>query len=271
MIANNLAMNISQENVEVESLAFENLMINDENTKKVRVVCISDTHTNTDNLVVPDGDILIHAGDFTFTGQPAETKKFYKFLNDLPHKYKIFVAGNHEITFDNLRYSNLKERFRLKIPQDKLDEIKFSFKNFQKNEIIYLENSYVEVLGLKIYGSPYSPKFHEWAFMASDENLKKIWKEIPSDVDLLITHGPPMFIGDYCDNINSGSLSLLEEVTNRLKPMYHIFGHVHEGYGVFKLKPNNEMNCNTYFINASILNEDYNLVNKPIIFDIKID
>jgi len=132
-------------------------------------------------------------------------------------------------------------------------------------DVIYLEDSSVELYGYKFYGSPYSNKYRQWAFMKSDENLKEIWSKIPTETDILITHGPPKFIGDLTvDKVNSGSRTLLEEVKNRIKPLYHIFGHIHEGYGIYNCE-----DISTYFINCSNLNEDYDCVNKPIVFELE--
>ena len=93
-----------------------------------------------------------------------------------------------------------------------------------------MENSTIEKLGHKFHGSPYSLKYDQWAFKSSEENLKKIWNEIPENVDILITHGTQKYIADYVDEIFTGSDSLLDEVVNRIKPKYHIFGHIHNGY-----------------------------------------
>lgn len=52
---------------------------------KVRFVCMSDTHSNAEAFMerIPDGDVFLHAGDFTYTGQVAEVEKFNKFLGKL--------------------------------------------------------------------------------------------------------------------------------------------------------------------------------------------
>ena len=128
--------------------------------------------------------------------------------------------------------------------------------------LFYLENSSINLFGYEIYGSPYTPTFYDWAFMQPDDKLIHIWKQIPDKVDILITHGPPKYIGDLTNqNIYAGSLSLLKEVQKRIKPKYHIFGHIHEGYGVY------HDNCTTY-INCSIMNVRYNPKNLPIVFDL---
>ncbi len=159
----------------------------------IRIVCISDTHTHTDDLIniIPDGDVFIHAGDFSYSGQPREIEKFKSFLKSLPHPKKVFIAGNHDITFDKERYEGLKMRFKLKLPLDQID----IFKWFDESDnVIYLEDSSVELYGYKFYGSPYSLKYYNWAFMKSDDNLKVIWNKIPDETDILITHGPPLYI-----------------------------------------------------------------------------
>lgn len=225
----------------------------------VRFVCISDTHAFTDNLEIPKGDVLIHAGDFTRIGLPDEVRKFNTFLKNLPHKYKVVIAGNHDITFDKEKCSTVINDTSTNITIDQLEQLRNSLE-----DVIYLENSSTNIYGYEIYGSPYSSIFLNWAFMKDEEGLSKIWKSIPDTTDILITHGPPKFIGDITsDDINAGSQSLLEEVQKRIKPKYHIFGHIHEGYGIYT-------DNTTTFINCSIMDENYDPTNEPIVFDLPI-
>ena len=132
-----------------------------------------------------------------------------KHLFQLPYKHKIVIAGNHELGWD----SDTKDL---------------------KNELTnctYLEDSSVEINGLKIYGTPYQPEFGRWAFNLERgrECLDK-WNQIPSDTDILVTHGPPLGFGDECKRGNrAGCVDLLHTVQQRVKPKYHIFGHIHEG------------------------------------------
>jgi Icc-related predicted phosphoesterase len=119
-------------------------------------------------------------------------------------------------------------------------------------------------MGYNIFGSPYTPIFHNWAFMLSPEGLKAKWKEIPDNTDILITHGPPKDVLDKCiTGINAGCEFLREEVLNRVKPKYHIFGHIHETYGIEKID-------DTTFINASNVNLAYKTANLPIVFELPI-
>ncbi len=141
-----------------------------------RIVCLSDTHNCNEQIALPDGDILIHAGDATIRGTIDEIVLFNEWFANLPHRRKIFVAGNHDWLFEtNNAYA----------------------RNLLSREIIYLQDSSVEIEGLKIYGSPWQPRFFDWAFnLNRGAELAEKWKLIPGDTDVLITHGPPFGILD---------------------------------------------------------------------------
>jgi Icc-related predicted phosphoesterase len=213
--------------------------------KKLTILCISDTHGKHKLLKnLPSADMIIHAGDFTNVGKINEVIDFMDWYSNLPYAYKIVIAGNHDWIFE--RDSELAKTL---IPYN----------------VIYLEDSGVETNGYNIYGSPVQKPFNNWAFNRPENILEKHWKAIPNSTDILITHTPPYKIGDYAkySREHTGSPSLLSEITNRIKPLVSIFGHIHEGYGISKIP-----NCDTTFINASQLNEHYYLVNKPILFEL---
>jgi Icc-related predicted phosphoesterase len=209
------------------------------------IICISDTHNCLDQVDIPDGDILIHAGDATMHGTPKEFKKFNDDLGNLPHRFKVVIAGNHDKGLER-----------------KPEESRAILTNITH----YLEDEMAVIEGIKIYGSPWQPRFgHGWAFNADrGENIKAKWDAIPKDTDILVTHGPPVNIGD-----NVGEGPWLEHVgchdllaaTQRLKVKYHIYGHLHEGYGTRKID-------DTTYINAASMNDYYKVVNKPIVFEI---
>ena len=218
----------------------------------IRFVCISDTHSLESALpkgFIPDGDVLIHAGDFTMHGHPSEITKFNEFLGQLPHQYKVVVAGNHEISLDP------------------------SFQAFTKLDVewcrslltncTYLQDSFIHLYGYKIYGCPWQPRFSNMAFnLERGHDCLSKWSLIPIDTDILVTHGPPLGHGDYCKSkVRAGCVDLLQVVENKVKPSYHVFGHIHEGYGV-------TTNYTTRFINAAVCNKRYQPVNKPIVFDL---
>ena len=96
---------------------------------------------------------------------------------------------------------------------------------------LYLQDSKTEVFGLKIYGTPWQPKFCGWAFnLDRGHALMEKWDQIPDDTDILITHTPPVGYGDLCSTgIRAGCVELLTSVQQRIKPKYHIYGHIHEG------------------------------------------
>lgn len=206
------------------------------------IVAISDTHGKHQSIVLPKGDMLIHAGDVSSRGKENEVVAFLKWFAATDFAYKIFIAGSHDFYF---------ERFG--------DEI---INQLIPPNVIYLNDSGIEIEGVKIWGSPISPWFYDWAFNRYRGNeIKKHWDEIPQNTDILITHGPVFGILDTTSrNENVGCKDLLEKI-NEINPKFHICGHIHEAYGQIK-------NNQTEFLNASVLDENYLLKNKPIVFEI---
>lgn len=215
----------------------------------MRIIALADTHKAYKLFNLPKADVLIHAGDLDVYDYRNELIDFVKWLQKQPIKYKIVIAGNH----DKFIFTN-----------------NYTSKEILKDYCIYLENSGIEIEGIKFWGSPITPIFLDWFFMAErGEQINKYWKEIPSDTHILITHGPSYGIldqtlaanGEQADNV--GCLDLYKRVEelrqNKLK--YHIFGHIHEAYGTVTKN-------NTTFINCSVMNEEYELVNRPVIIDI---
>lgn len=206
----------------------------------MRTVLISDTHTKHQYFKVPDGDLLIHAGDLTNKGSQLDLDDFIEWFRAHPHKHKVFIAGNHDFCFERQLYTQS------------------SF----GPDLIYLEDSLVQVEGLNIYGSPWQPWFYNWAFnVQRGPALAAKWAKIPEDTDILITHGPPRGIQDLVtrDNEHAGCDDLLERV-KIVKPKLHVFGHLHDGYGVTETD-------DTIFVNAAALDDRYRPVNSPIVLD----
>ncbi|CAG9864296.1 unnamed protein product [Phyllotreta striolata] len=251
---------------------------------KVRFVCMSDTHSLIRNITygIPDGDVFIHAGDFTKCGQKDEVTQFNDWLGTLPHKHKIAIAGNHELSFDKKFQQAFKcttsRRGRRESPTE-IDEVQ-NYGN-SKDDIIeavntdsignyltnctYLEDCGIELYGIKLYGSPWQPEFGNWAFnlKRGEECLSK-WNNIPNDTEILITHTPPLGHGDLvCSGIRAGCVELLNTVQQRVQPKYHIFGHIHEGYGVTS-------DGKIIFVNASTCDINYIPNNLPIVFDVPL-
>ena len=220
----------------------------------MKIVFISDTHDLHDQMAhpIPDGDILIHAGDATMLGRMGEIASFGRWFRELPHKYKIFTPGNHDWMFQRNRMMALSL-----LNQGLIG-------NERKDAVLYLEDSMVTIEGLKIYGSPWQPTFMDWAFNLDQEEIARQWAKIPEGLDILVTHGPPRPILDQSFPLQNsehlGCPSLMTHV-ERAKPKIHVFGHIHGGYGEAKY-------VNTHFINAAICNEDYRPVNAPIVVEL---
>lgn len=214
-----------------------------------RIVCISDTHNSHDWINVPAGDILIHAGDATNRGSEREAEEFLIWYSALPHRHKIFVAGNHDWF-----YENDNRRARLLTAH---------------YNITYLQDSSAEIENLKIYGSPWQPRFYDWAFnLKRGAEMAEKWRMIPPDTEILITHGPPNGILDEVPRPfgieNTGCEELrkrIEEIAATGKLKLHVFGHIHCGYGTAE-------NFGVKFINAANCDEDYNPTQLPVVFDL---
>jgi predicted phosphodiesterase len=193
--------------------------------KILRIVVVSDTHSSYPD--VPPGDIFIHCGDFSNRGTLSEVDTFCGYIKSLPFKHKIVIAGNHDVCLDQKSYPELRKKFTI----DDADADKARTK--LKAVCIYLEHEYTEVEGIRIFGSPYTPAFSNWAFMYRADQAKQIWGIENSPLDILITHGPPYGILDEVSGKPQGCPELLSLI-KRLKPKYHLFGHIHENYGTVK-------------------------------------
>jgi len=174
---------------------------------------MADTHLAHEGLVVPDGDILVHAGDLLQHGSLDELARAADFLRALPHPIKIIVAGNHEVCLER---SPAQARALLE-------------------GFVYLQDSGAVVHDLAFYGSPWQPKFRIWAFGATrGGELASKWAQIPDRVDVLVTHGPPHGFGDRIrwndQERRVGCADLLARV-REVKPRLHLFGHIHQDPG----------------------------------------
>lgn len=200
---------------------------------------LSDTHSRHQKLAVPDGDLLIVAGDVTSRGNLAEVEAFDLFLGGLPHRHKIVIAGNHDFCFER---TPAEARARI-------------------TQATYLEDEGCCIEGLQVWGSPWQPWFQNWAFnLRRGAALRARWDLIPVDVDILVTHGPPFGIGDLCyDGRRVGCEDLLVRV-RELQPRLHCFGHIHEAYGVYR-------DGETTLVNASTCDLRYRPLNPPVVVD----
>ncbi|XP_076047163.1 UPF0046 protein T07D4.2 [Oratosquilla oratoria] len=250
----------------------------------LRFVCMSDTHSLTSHLQmeIPDGDVFIHAGDFTRCGNTAEVEEFNSWIGSLPHKHKIIIAGNHELSFDS-RFTCktvsphqhkaahtgssglINEIPDLGIAREELKAAVATDTSGVITNAVYLQDKAHNICGIKLYGTPWQPEYCNWAFnLPRGKACLEKWEAIPDDTDVLITHSPPIGHGDLCcTGVRAGCVELLSTVQQRVKPKYHVFGHIHEGYGV-------TTDGKIIYINASTCNINYVPVNPPIVFDVPL-
>lgn len=206
----------------------------------MRVVCVSDTHCRTHHLPIPDGDILIHAGDMTMRGQDHEWERVNAWLGSLPHEHKVVIPGNHDLSFES-------DPHRTRAMLSEATEI--------------LIHEARKIAGLRFFGSPWSPEFCGWAFGYTKDRAWNIWNAVPGVTDVLITHGPPYGVRDQVRGGRSVGCPALRQTVDDVRPRLHVFGHIHEGAGVSDIG-------DTTFINAAQLDERYQPVQGPVVIDV---
>jgi len=213
---------------------------------KKKIVCISDLHGNTKGFTVPKCDLLLIAGDFGKHGKNIYNDvnwlscNFNKWLREQPAKNIVVTPGNHDVIFD--RALSMVPKLDCDILIDKM----------------------IEIEGIKIYGSPWSLEFYDWGFNLTEQNLKLIWDKIPEGIDILLVHSPPYGILDMTmnpryDSKRIGSHSLMKKI-KEIRPKYVVFGHNHGQPGIVE-------EDGITFINATLLDDSYVMVNKPTIIE----
>lgn len=211
----------------------------------MRIVCISDTHGggygDGTRVKIPEGDVLVHAGDLTSVGKLPQVTAELNWIASLDFKHKLVIAGNHDFLFAKDR--NLARSI---IPEG----------------VTYLEDSGIKIGDISFWGSPWQPWFHDWAFnLQRGIEIAKKWALIPKDTNVLITHGPPYGILDLLpDGEHVGCVDLLERI-REIKPRLSVFGHIHHSYGMIVKE-------GTVFVNAATCDEEYLQTNPPIVVDL---
>lgn len=232
----------------------------------MKIVAISDTHTKHRLIQIPECDVLVHAGDFSWRGRFPEVVDFASWLREQPAKRIIVIAGNHELTFD---------RYHRGYDPSARDLIV----NDPFGRITYLENKSVIIDGVKFYGTPYTPWFHDWAFNGIETNtapfsnmalpkLRDVYSYIDDDTDVLVCHGPAYGCADQGGFGNSderlGSTDLLRRTQQLKRLKLTICGHIHEARGIVTLE-------NKVYANVSTLDRDYETARPPMVFNLVND
>lgn len=224
----------------------------------MKIVVISDTHTKHKRVTIPECDVLVHCGDFTWTGAYWEVWRFVHWLEQQPATHKVVIAGNHELTFDDTGGEyNSRARNLLSESPDK--------------SIHYLQDGGITIDGIKFYGTPWTPQFYNWAFNGIIDSeipfnrgvsLTDVYAQIPDDVQVLICHGPAY---DFCDmserdDTRTGSVEMRRVISEKLTQLrLYLCGHIHEARGM------EVGNDDVTFINASSLGRDYETISPPVI------
>jgi Icc-related predicted phosphoesterase len=206
----------------------------------VRIVCFSDTHGYHKKVKIPHGDVLIYAGDYTYdqNDEVGQLTRFNKWLGKFSHDHKIMIAGNHDWLFERDHYHAAS----------------------LVSNATYLNDSEAHVNGLKVWGSPITPAFNNWAFNRDrGEAIKRHWDMIPDDIDILVTHGPPRGILDEVEGDTGywmdqgkrkarerhvGCDDLLAAICRLKNLKLHVFGHLHGSWG-------NEVHGGIRYVNCS--------------------
>jgi len=206
----------------------------------MRIICISDTHGLHDQVTgIPEGDVLVHAGDITNLGELDQVRSFNDWIGRLPHVHKLVIAGNHDFCFEN--------------EPEACEPL--------LTHCTYLRDNAVDIDGVRFYGSPWQPWFGDWAFnLKRGPEIRQKWDLITPKTDVLITHGPPLGHGDMTSGGEAAGCKDLLEVIVERGITTHIFGHIHEGYGITETDQ-------TRFVNASTCTLAYAPSNPPIVID----
>lgn len=215
----------------------------------MRLILISDTHSRHDGLKIPECDVLVFAGDmcnvFLASHYTAydQIRSFGNFMRLVPAKRKVVIAGNHDLLFEK----DLGQALECLGPG-----------------IDYLQDSGIEIDGIHFWGSPWQPEFALAFNLKRGPAIKEKWDLIPSNTDVLITHGPPLGRQDKTYGGGGGAgCGNLRDAVRRIHPLLHVFGHIHEAYGVTETDQ-------TVFVNASLVNYDYQITKSPVQIDLDV-
>jgi len=209
------------------------------------ITLMSDTHGQHRKIPkewLPDTDWILHTGDISSIGTLDQVSDFLDWFSKVGnYSFRCFIAGNHDWLYEKNSYVA---------------------KSMTPDNVIYLENSEVVMDGIKIFGVPQQIEFYNWAFNVPKEGMKKYWDAVPSDTNILLSHGAPFGVLDMTlEGKNTGCEYLLKRLSELKQIKLEVHGHIHEARGIFEGADGQKI------INASLLNRNYKMVNRPYIID----
>jgi Icc-related predicted phosphoesterase len=208
----------------------------------MKIVCTSDTHGRPE-WKIPPCDVFIHCGDFTSSGSFFETNAFAQKLYDSQVvRHFLLVPGNHDRYFEQ-QFEAVERLF--------------------DSRCHILIDQEITIEGIRFYGSPWTPLFNHWCFMASEKELEQFYNEMPNTLDVLITHGPPLGILDPGFKTKHAGSQALRNAIERRQIRHHVFGHLHGAGGQTVSETLNDAHTVTYFSNVSACNEYYSITHSP--------
>ena len=207
-----------------------------------RIVCLSDTHNLHRSVDVPEGDVLVFAGDLTGAGTQPEVVDFLRWFEALPHPSKVMIAGNHDWLFE----------------RDPGQAAQLVAKHAPS--ATYLKDSGALIAGLRFWGSPVQPRFLDWAFNRDrGADIQRHWDLIPANTEVLVSHGPPRGYLDHVPNIGQEGCANLRATLGKLPELrLSVFGHLHSKGGKMM------MDSGKIFVNASICDERYRPIHRAV-------
>ena len=230
----------------------------------MKLIAISDLHGSLPKIE-DKADIMIIAGDISplyIQGRKSDMtnwlkNEFIDWINSLNVETVYLIAGNHDFVFNHCS-----------------EMLPLELRMLSNSKLVYLcneEAKYYDSEGneWKIFGTPYCHKFGNWAFMKDDDTLEELYKDIPRNIDILISHDAPYGCSDICfENVywrgekHIGCVPLRDIILER-SPKMVFHGHLHSSNHEI------EMLGKSKVINCSLLNENYELVYEPLVIEIK--
>jgi Icc-related predicted phosphoesterase len=205
----------------------------------MRVYAASDLHGFYPDI--PDCELLLLGGDYSPSRDEHRAKEFFKgefsdWLKQVPAKYIVGIAGNHD-------YTLLDREFAKSLPW------------------IYLQDELLDLEGVRIWGTPWTPVFGDWAFMEPENRLAHRFGKIPDKLDILLTHGPAHSVLDKTVGGTRAGSKMLYSIIKQVNPDSVVCGHIHEAHGI-------EQIADTRFYNVAHVTEymqpKYDPVNIPL-------